>query len=126
MVIFGGLFGRYRGALLAEVGILFYTLLVGAGASVMRAALMGGLTLLAVQIGRRQNGLNDHCQADRKCAEFHAHHSFTSKLIPQHLKGLKSSVSARFFWIFHLLIALYQRLHRSKRDLRSFARKVRR
>jgi competence protein ComEC len=38
--------------------ITVYTLLVGAGASVVRAALMGGLTLLAAQLGRRQVCLN--------------------------------------------------------------------
>jgi hypothetical protein len=53
MAIFGGLVGRYRGALPTGVGILFYTLLVSASASVVRAALLGGRTRLAVQIGRR-------------------------------------------------------------------------
>lgn len=57
-----GLFGRWwgprRGALAAAVGIGLYTVLVGAEASVVRAALMGGLALLARQAGRRQDGLN--------------------------------------------------------------------
>lgn len=38
--------------------IAVYTVLVGAGASVVRAALMGGLTLFAAQLGRRQERLN--------------------------------------------------------------------
>jgi competence protein ComEC len=57
-LLFSRLVGRWRGALLAAVGIAFYTILVGAGASVVRAAVMGWFSLLAVQIGRRQNGLN--------------------------------------------------------------------
>lgn len=57
-LLFSRLAGRWWGALLAAVGIALYTLLVGAEASVVRAALMGWLGLLAVQIGRRQNGLN--------------------------------------------------------------------
>jgi competence protein ComEC len=57
-VLFTRLLGRRRGALMAVLGIAFYTLLVGASASVVRAALMGGLGLLAGQLGRRQDGLN--------------------------------------------------------------------
>ena len=56
--LFGRLLGRWRGAIAALACIAVYTLLVGAGASVVRAALMGGLTLFAVQLGRRQDGLN--------------------------------------------------------------------
>jgi len=56
--LFSRLLGRWRGAVVALACIAVYTLLVGAGASVVRAALMGGLTLLAAQIGRRQAGLN--------------------------------------------------------------------
>ncbi len=56
-VVFGRLFGRFKGAGIAVAGIAFYTLLVGAGPSVVRAALMGGLTLFAYQLGRRQVGL---------------------------------------------------------------------
>ena len=55
--IFARLLGRWRGALAAAVVIAIYTLLVGAGASVVRAAIMGGLALLARQVGRRQDGL---------------------------------------------------------------------
>jgi competence protein ComEC len=51
------LLGRYKGALVAALGILLYTLFVGAGPSVVRAALMSGLTLLAFHVGRRQTAL---------------------------------------------------------------------
>jgi competence protein ComEC len=57
-LLFSRLTGRWWGALLAALGIAFYTVLVGAGASVVRAAVMGWFSLLAVQIGRRQVGLN--------------------------------------------------------------------
>ena len=56
--LFGGLLGRRRGAVAAVAGIVLYTLLVGATPSVVRAAIMGGLAILARQLGRRQNGLN--------------------------------------------------------------------
>ncbi len=56
--LFGRILGRWRGALAAAVAIAAYTLLAGASASAVRAALMGGLSLLAAQIGRRQDGLN--------------------------------------------------------------------
>jgi len=57
-VLFGRLFGRRWGAVAAVLGIALYTLLVGATASVVRAAIMAGLSLFAAQIGRRQDGLN--------------------------------------------------------------------
>jgi competence protein ComEC len=50
--------GPRRGALAALTGIVFYTLFVGADPAVVRAALMGAVTLLAIQVGRRQQGLN--------------------------------------------------------------------
>jgi len=56
--IFGRLFGQRRGALVAGLGIGIYTILVGADPAVVRAAIMGGLSLLASQVGRRQDGLN--------------------------------------------------------------------
>jgi len=56
--LFSRLLGPRRGVLVAGVGIALYTLLAGAGPSVVRAALMGGLSLFAIQMGRRQNGLN--------------------------------------------------------------------
>ncbi len=49
--------GRSLGALAAAGGIAAYTLLVGADPAVVRAALMGGLGLLARQVGRQQHGL---------------------------------------------------------------------
>jgi competence protein ComEC len=57
-MIFSRLFGLRWGAALAAAGIAFYSLLVGGGASVVRAAIMGTLGLLAAQVGRRQVGLN--------------------------------------------------------------------
>ena len=56
--LFTRLLGRWRGAALAAAAVIFYTLLVGAGASVVRAAIMGCVGLLGQQIGRRQVGLN--------------------------------------------------------------------
>ena len=56
--LFSRLWGPRRGALAAVLGIAFYTLLVGAEASVLRSAIMGGSALFARQIGRRQDGLN--------------------------------------------------------------------
>ncbi|HEX7976556.1 MAG TPA: ComEC/Rec2 family competence protein, partial [Anaerolineales bacterium] len=58
VTIFGKLLGKRRGALAAALGIALYSVLVGPSASVLRAALMGGLGLLARQVGRRQDGLN--------------------------------------------------------------------
>jgi competence protein ComEC len=58
MFLFSRLFGARRGAILAILGIAFYTFLVGANASVVRAALMGTISLFAAQVGRRQLGLN--------------------------------------------------------------------
>lgn len=55
---FTRLLGRYKGAAAAALGVAGYTLLVGAGPSVVRAALMGGLALLGAQVGRRSLGLN--------------------------------------------------------------------
>jgi hypothetical protein len=50
--------GPRRSVLLAIVGVVFYTLLVGAGASVVRAAVMSSLALIAGRQGRRSWGLN--------------------------------------------------------------------
>ena len=57
-IIFTRVLGRLRGAIVAAIGILLYTLLVGANPAVVRAAILGLLTLLALQVGRRQVGLN--------------------------------------------------------------------
>jgi competence protein ComEC len=57
-VVFSRVWGFRRGAIAAALGIGLYVLLVGATASVVRAALLGWLTLLGRQAGRRQVGLN--------------------------------------------------------------------
>jgi competence protein ComEC len=57
-ILFGRLMGPRRGAVAAVIAISLYTVLVGADAAVVRAAIMGGLSLFAGQIGRRQHGLN--------------------------------------------------------------------
>lgn len=58
VTVFSRLFGLRRGAVAACVGIAVYTVLVGAEASVVRAAIMGGLALFARQVGRRQFAIN--------------------------------------------------------------------
>jgi competence protein ComEC len=66
ITIVAGLFSRLlskmlnkrQAALAAVLGISLYTLLVGADPAVVRAAVMGGLSIFAGQIGRRQHGLN--------------------------------------------------------------------
>ncbi len=59
--LFGRLFTRWfgarRGTLAAVLGIAVYTVLVGAGASVVRAALMAGLALTAQRLGRQGDAL---------------------------------------------------------------------
>jgi competence protein ComEC len=56
--LFSRIFGPRLGAVTAVLGIGFYTFLVGANAAVVRAAIMGTLSIFAVQVGRRQQGLN--------------------------------------------------------------------
>lgn len=56
--VFSRILGPQRGVMVAVFGIAIYTLLVGADAAVVRAAIMGTLSLFARQIGRRQDGLN--------------------------------------------------------------------
>ncbi|MBI5932297.1 MAG: ComEC/Rec2 family competence protein [Chloroflexi bacterium] len=58
LALFGRAFGKTRGAFLAAAGIIFYTLLVGANAAVVRAAVMGVTALFARHFGRQQAGLN--------------------------------------------------------------------
>jgi competence protein ComEC len=58
VLLFSRLLGQHKGAVAAVIGITVYTVLVGATASVVRAAIMGGLAIFARQTGRRQNGLN--------------------------------------------------------------------
>ena len=58
VLVFGRLLGRWRGMLAAWVGIIVYAALVGASASVVRSAIMGGVSVFAIRLGRRQSGLN--------------------------------------------------------------------
>lgn len=57
-LLFSRLLGKGKGAVVAAIGIIIYTLLVGANAAVLRAAALGLFSLLGVQLGRRQVGLN--------------------------------------------------------------------
>lgn len=57
LALFGRAFGKRRGAVFAAIGIIFYTLLVGADAAVVRAAVMGITALFARHLGRQQDGL---------------------------------------------------------------------
>jgi len=56
--LFSRAFGQMRGSLFAILGIAIYTFLVGADAAVVRAAIMGSLSLTARLFGRRNDGLN--------------------------------------------------------------------
>lgn len=56
--MFKTLLGERLGAAAAVAGIAFYTVLVGADSAVVRAALMGSISLFARQVGRRNSGLN--------------------------------------------------------------------
>ena len=58
VLVFGRLLGRWRGMLAAWVGIFVYAALAGASASVVRSAIMGGVAIFAIRLGRRQSGLN--------------------------------------------------------------------
>jgi competence protein ComEC len=58
MLLFGKLLGIRRGFIAAVVGIILYTVLVGANAAVVRAAILGILALLGHQLGRHQSGIN--------------------------------------------------------------------
>jgi competence protein ComEC len=49
--------GARRGAIVAALAIAVYTIFVGAAASVVRAAVMAGLALLARRLGRRDDAL---------------------------------------------------------------------
>jgi competence protein ComEC len=58
VTFFSRFFGKKWGAVVAILGIVLYTFIVGADAAVVRAAIMGSLALFARQLGRRQFGLN--------------------------------------------------------------------
>jgi len=56
--LFSRWFGARRGAVVAVIVIFLYAFLVGAEASVVRAAIMGSFGLFARQVGRRQMAIN--------------------------------------------------------------------
>jgi len=56
MSFFRRVLGTRRGLIAAGIGIFFYTVLVGGDAAVVRAAIMGALTLLALRLGRQTYG----------------------------------------------------------------------
>ena len=56
--LFSRILGQTRGAIVAILGIAFYTFLVGADAAVVRAAVMGGISLTIRLFGRRNDGFN--------------------------------------------------------------------
>lgn len=56
--LFSRVLGQLRGSIVAILGIALYTFLVGADAAVVRAAIMGGISLTARQLGRRNDGFN--------------------------------------------------------------------
>jgi competence protein ComEC len=52
------LVGRRRSFWILIIGLLAYTIMVGASASVVRASIMGGITLLAIYLGRQGAAVN--------------------------------------------------------------------
>lgn len=56
MSFFRRILGTRKGLIAAGLGILTYTILVGGDAAVVRAAIMGMLTLLAIRMGRQTHG----------------------------------------------------------------------
>ena len=58
VTLFSRFLGKRWGSLLAVVAIAFYTILVGASPSVVRAAIMGTLSIIAGLSGRRNLALN--------------------------------------------------------------------
>ena len=56
--LFSRVLGQTRGSIVAILGIALYTFLVGADAAVVRAAIMGGISLTVRQLGRRNDGFN--------------------------------------------------------------------
>ncbi len=57
-LLFASLLGKWRGTAAAIISISLYTILVGANPPVVRAAIMGSLSLMGLLIGRRNGGLN--------------------------------------------------------------------
>lgn len=56
--LFSRILGLTRGSIVALLGIAFYTFLVGADAAVVRAAIMGGISLTVRLLGRKNEGFN--------------------------------------------------------------------
>lgn len=56
MSLFRRILGTRKGLITAGIGIFIYTVLVGAEAAVVRAAIMGALTLIATRLGRQTYG----------------------------------------------------------------------
>jgi competence protein ComEC len=56
--MFSRFFTRWKASWFSILGVILYTLMVGAGASVVRAAIMGSMAILGRQIGRRGAGVN--------------------------------------------------------------------
>ena len=69
----GGQVGVRRGVLIALFGVVVYTILVGADAAVVRAAIMGATALFASLVGRRQDGLNTLALVAAVMAAFNPH-----------------------------------------------------
>jgi competence protein ComEC len=78
IVLFNRMLGRWRGGLVAILGIGVYTLLVGADAAVVRAAIMGALTVFARQLGRQQTGMNSLAIVAALMAVFDPHVLWTA------------------------------------------------
>ena len=57
-ILFSRFLSRWWASIAALLAIAAYTLLVGSGPAVVRAAVMSGLSLIAVQIGRSSGGVN--------------------------------------------------------------------
>lgn len=68
--LFRKLAGRLGGLALSITAIIAFTLLVGAPASAVRAALMGGMGLAGEQIGRRRAGIHALCLTAALMAAF--------------------------------------------------------
>ncbi len=56
-ILFSRFLSRWWASIAALLAIAAYTLLVGSGPAVVRAAVMSGLGLIAVQIGRSSGGV---------------------------------------------------------------------
>jgi competence protein ComEC len=57
LFIFGGLLGKQQATIPTIAGVVAYTILVGAGPSVVRAAMMGTIMIIGAHLGRRGDTL---------------------------------------------------------------------